>query len=279
MKRAAVMLKMIVCMKQVPMVSDLPWDPVTGTLTRDVAEGMMNPACKHALEAALVLKERHGGHITAMTMGPPMAEEILREAIALGADRCLMVSDQKMAGADTLVTSFTLARAIEIFCPDFDLILCGCHTSDSETAQVGPQLSEELRIPSIAAVEGLDLCGNAMRIKRVSDNFLETLEMDLPGLVTVATGFYVPRYASMAGLHDAFREPGILTVGARDLGLDDDDVGLQGSATRIMDIFSPVAKKENIVLKGAPKKIVEELLDRFDDTIGSLIRKDLKAVK
>ena len=96
------MLKMIVCMKQVPMVSDLPWDPVTGTLTRDAAEGMMNPACKHALEAALELKERHGGHITAITMGPPMAEEILREAIALGADRCLMVSDRKMAGADTL---------------------------------------------------------------------------------------------------------------------------------------------------------------------------------
>ena len=128
------MLKMIVCMKQVPMVSDLPWDPITGTLTRGAAEGMMNPACKHALEAALLLKEKHDGHITAITMGPPSAEEILREAIALGADRCLMVSDPKMAGADTLATSFTLARAIEIFCPDFDLILCGCHTSDSETA-------------------------------------------------------------------------------------------------------------------------------------------------
>ena len=273
------MLKMIVCMKQVPMVSDLPWDPVTGTLTRDAAEGMMNPACKHALEAALVLKEFCGGHITAMTMGPPMAEEILREAIALGADRCLMVSDPKMAGADTLATSFTLARAIEIFCPDFDLILCGCHTSDSETAQVGPQLAEELDIPSIAAVEDLDLRGDALRIKRVSDNFLETLEMDLPGLVTVATGFFTPRYASMAGLHDAFREPGILTVGARDLGLEEGAVGLHGSATRIVDIFSPVAKKENIVLKGAPKKIVEELFERFDDTIGSVIRKDLKAVK
>jgi len=272
------MLKMIVCMKQVPMVSDLPWDPVTGTLTRDAAEGMMNPACKHALEAALELKERHGGHITAITMGPPMAEEILREAIALGADRCLMVSDRKIAGADTLATSFTLARAIEIFCPDFDLILCGCHTSDSETAQVGPQLSEELNIPSIAVVEDLELHGNTLRVKRVSDNFLETLEMDLPGLVTVATGFHVPRYASMAGLHDAFREPGILTVGAHDLGVSESVVGLKGSATRIVDIFSPVAKKENIVLKGAPKKIVEELLDRFDDKIGSLIRKDLKAV-
>lgn len=273
------MLKMIVCMKQVPMVSDLPWDPVTGTLTRDAAEGMMNPACKHALEAALELKERHGGHITAITMGPPMAEEILREAIALGADRCLMVSDRKMAGADTLATSFTLARAIEIFCPDFDLILCGCHTSDSETAQVGPQLSEELDIPSIASVESLELREKTLRITRVSDHFLETLEMDLPGLVTIATGRFIPRYASMAGLGDAFQDPGILTVGARDLGLDEHDVGLKGSATRILDIFTPVGRKENIVLTGAPKKIVEELFERFDDAIGSVIRKDLKAEK
>jgi electron transfer flavoprotein beta subunit len=273
------MLKMIVCMKQVPMVSDLPWDPLTGTLTRNVAEGMMNPACKHALEAALMLKELYGGHITAITMGPPMAEEILREAIALGADRCLMVSDPKMAGADTLVTSFTLARAIEIFCPDFDLILCGCHTSDSETAQVGPQLSEELDIPAIASVESLDLHGQTLRITRVADHFLETLEMDLPGLVTIATGHFIPRYTSMAGLSDAFQEPSILTVGARDLGLDAEAVGLQASATRILDIFSPVAKKKNIVLTGAPKKIVEDLFERFDDTIGSVIRKDLKAVK
>ena len=273
------MLKMIVCMKQVPMVSELSWDPLTGTLNRSAAEGMMNPACKHALEAALRLKELHEGHITAITMGPPAAEEILREAIALGADRCLMVSDPGMAGADTLATSFTLARAIEIFCPDFDLILCGAQTSDSETAQVGPQLSEELNIPCITSVEDLVMSGGVLRIKRVSDNFLETLEMNLPGLVTIAAGRFAPRYTSMAGLQGAFKDPGILTVGARDLGLDENDVGLKGSATRILDIFSPVARKENIVLTGAPKKIVEELFERFDDVIGSVIRKDLKAVR
>jgi electron transfer flavoprotein beta subunit len=273
------MLKMIVCMKQVPMVTELPWDAKTGTLKRELADGMMNPACKHALEAALQLKLEHGGHITAITMGPPMAEEILREAIAMGADRCLMLSDMKMAGADTLVTSYTLARAIEIFCADFDLILCGCHTSDSETAQVGPQLAEELDIPLIAYAEDLKLNGGSITIKRISDNFLETLEMDLPGLITLTTQNYAPRYTPIAGLQDAFDEPNILTVSADDLGLDDDMVGLAASPTKILDVYSPTAEKKNIIMKGAPKKIVEELFEKFDDTIGSVIRKDLKVEK
>src|SRR5512133_2244301 len=107
------MLNIVVCIKQVPMVSELPWDPKTGTLQRDLAEGMMNPGCRSALDAAVRIRETAGGKITAMTMGPPMAEEVLREAIALGADRGILLSDRKMAGADTSVTSYTLARAIE----------------------------------------------------------------------------------------------------------------------------------------------------------------------
>jgi len=273
------MLKMIVCMKQVPMVTELPWDRNTGTLKRELAEGMMNPACKHALEAALRLKEKHDGHITAVTMGPPMAEEILREAVAMGADRCLMLSDKRMAGADTLVTSYTLARAIEIFCPDFDLILTGCHSCDSETAQVGPQLAEELDIPAVAYAEDCIINEETITIKRVSDNFLETLEMNMPGLITLTTQNYAPRYTPIAGLQDAFEEPNILTVSADDLSLDEAMIGLAGSPTRIVEVYSPTAEKNNIVMNGAPKKIVEELLARFDDKIGSVIRKDLKVEK
>jgi len=273
------MLKIIVCMKQVPMVTELPWDRNTGTLKREFAEGMMNPACKHALEAALRLKHEHDGHITAITMGPPMAEEILREAVAMGADRCLMLSDKKMAGADTLVTSYTLARAIEIFCPDFDLILTGCHSSDSETAQVGPQLAEELDIPAVAYAEDCIINEETITIKRVSDNFLETLEMNMPGLITLTTQNYAPRYTPIAGLQDAFEEPNILTVNADDLSLDEAMIGLAGSPTRIVEVYSPTAEKNNIVMNGAPKKIVEELLARFDDKIGSVIRKDLKVEK
>ncbi len=178
------------------MATELPWDALRGTLQRDLSDGMMNPACKHALEAALTLKQQHGGHITAITMGPPMAEEILREAIAMGADRCLMLSDRAMAGADTNVTSFTLARAIEIFCPDYDLILCGCHTTDSETAQVGPQLSEELAYPGYPMWTPWNWNPGSSG-SRFSDNFLETLEADLPCLVTVNTGHYLPRYITL----------------------------------------------------------------------------------
>ncbi|HNQ85024.1 MAG TPA: electron transfer flavoprotein subunit beta/FixA family protein [Deltaproteobacteria bacterium] len=270
------MVKMIVCMKQVPMAAELPWDPKTRTLRRDLADGMMNPACKHALEAALTVKHDQGGHVTAITMGPPMAEEILREAIAMGVDRCLMLSDPAMAGADTVVTSYTLARAIEIFCPDFDLILTGCHTTDSETAQVGPQLAEELGIPGIAYVDEMAVTDGHIRVRRISDDFLETLETDLPCLLTVNIGHYAPRYVPLSGLQEAFGEVNILAVSAADLGIDPAFIGVRGSPTRILDVFAPRAEKENIVLTGAPKKIVEELFERFDAKIGGIIKKDIK---
>jgi electron transfer flavoprotein beta subunit len=270
------MIRMIVCIKQVPMASELPWDVKTGTLKRELAGGMMNTACKHALEAALTLKSLYGGHVAAITMGPPMAEEILREAMAMGADRCLMLSDVAMAGADTHITSFILARAIEIFSPNFDLILTGCHTTDSETAQVGPQLAEELKIPVLTYVDSLELNNRTMKIKRLSDNFLETLEAELPCLVTVNTQHFQPRYVTLSGLQDAFEDQSILMVSASDLALDPEIIGTKGSPTKIIDVYAPRADKENIVLKGAPKKIVDELFERFESRIGGVIKKDLK---
>ncbi len=119
------MLNLVVCIKQVPMVSELPWSNRTGTLRRDLAEGMMNPACRYALEAALQLKAHFGGVVTVMTMGPPMAEEVLREALAIDTDRGVLLTDRRLAGADTYATSETLARAILHVCPNFDMVLCG----------------------------------------------------------------------------------------------------------------------------------------------------------
>lgn len=270
------MIKLVVCIKQVPMVSELPWDAHTGTLKRELADGMLNPACGHALEAALQIKEKHGGHITAITMGPPMAEEILREAIALGADRGILLTDPRMAGADTFVTSYILARSIEKMCPGFDLVFCGCHTSDSETAQVGPQLSEELNVPGAAYVEKLELTDRTLRIQRLSDNFLETLEFELPGLITLTTQHYEPRYVTLSGLQQAFEHGEVVTVHAADLGLDPEFKSGKNSPTRILDVFSPVTQNKNIVMKGAPKKVVEQLFEKFDDKIGGAIGKDLK---
>jgi len=270
------MLKIIVCIKQVPMVSELPWDSKTGTLKRDLAEGMMNPACKHALEAALQIKSHHPAHITTLSMGPPMAEEILRESLAMGADRGILLTDPRMAGADTLITSYTLARAIIKECPDFDLILCGRHTSDSETAQVGPQLAEELDIAAVAYVEQIEISGRRVRMRRESDDFLETLEMDMPGLVTVTTSGYPPRYAPMSGLQDAFEAGDIVLRNMDHLGLESADVGMKASPTRILDVYSPTARKKNIVLKGTPKKSAETLFDQFGDKLSGAMAKDLK---
>ena len=270
------MLKIIVCIKQVPMVSELPWDSRTGTLKRDMAEGMMNPACKHALEAALQIKNHHLAHITTLSMGPPMAEEILRESLAMGADRGILLTDPRMAGADTLITSYTLARAIIKECPDFDLILCGRHTSDSETAQVGPQLAEELDIAAVAYVEKIEISGRRVRMQRESDDFLETLEMDMPGLITVTTSGYPPRYAPMSGLQDAFEAGDIVLRNMDDLGLESGAVGMKASPTRILDVYSPTARKKNIVLKGTPKKSAETLFDQFGDKLSGAMAKDLK---
>ncbi len=258
------------------MVSELPWDAKRGTLKREIAEGMMNPSCKHALEAALLLKNKCNAQITAITMGPPMAEEVLREAVAMGADRGILVSDPAMAGADTLATSFTLGKVIEKACPDFDLILCGCNTTDSETSQVGPQLIEELDIPGVTFVDKFDLKENSIRMERTVDGFLETLEMDLPGLITVSTQHYSPRYTTLSGLQEAFNEVDITAMGVNELGIEPDETGMKGSATKILDVYSPIFEKNNVVLSGSPKRIVEQLFEKFDDKIGSAIGKDLK---
>lgn len=269
------MLQIVVCIKQVPMVSELPWDAKTGTLRRDAAEGMMNPACACALEAGLQLKQVHGGHVTAISMGPPMAEEVLREGLAMGADRGILLTDPEMAGADTAATAYTLARAIEAMCPDFDLVICGAQTSDSETAQVGPQLCEELDAPGAAYVEQIDLRGKQIRVERTCDHFFEILEMSMPAAVTISGGFYTPRYISLGGIEQAFETRQVEIVNARQLCLKKAAIGIDGSPTKILDVYSPVADRENVRLKGTPKKIVETLLDRFGDKISGAIGKDL----
>lgn len=271
------MIKLVVCIKQVPMVSELPWDPQSGTLRRELAEGMMNPACANALEAALEIKRRHGAEIVAITMGPPMAEEVLYEAIAVGADRGILLSDPCLAGGDTFATSFTLARAIEKECPDFDLILCGCYTSDSETAQVGPQLAAELDVPGAAYVEQIEIRDRTVRMQRLSDDFIETLELDLPGLITVTTQANAPRYCTLGGLETAYEQQEVKILGARDLKLEPKTVGILGSPTKILNVFSPIAEKKNVMMKGTPKKIVDAIFEKYGDRISGAIGKDLKS--
>jgi electron transfer flavoprotein beta subunit len=261
------------------MVTELPWDEKTGTLRRDLAAGMMNPACKHALEAALQIKENHSAKITVITMGPPAAEEVLREALAMGADDAILICDKILAGSDTFATSLILKEAIKKKCPKFDLVLCGAYTADSETAQVGPQLAEELDLPAAAYVERLEISGRTLRVRRIVDNFRETLEMEFPALVTVSMENYKPRYVKLTGLENAFEKNDVIVLDAKSLGLTASSVKTKGSRTRVRKVFLRKAEKRNLLLQGAASNVVHEFLGRYQRKIGTVIGKSIEEKK
>lgn len=276
MDKVKQMLNIIVCVKQVPMVSELPWDSRTGTLKREAAEGMMDPASRRALEAALQIKAKQAAHILVITMGPPMAEEVLHQAKALGADEGILLTDRRMAGADTFLTSHILARFIQERRTEVDLVLCGSQTSDSETAQVGPQLAEALDIPAITYANAIKIEDKSVQVQRHVDDFYEVMEMTLPGLVSVDLGAYTPRYLALSGVEHAFVDPDICHVDARQLGLDADFNALKDSPTRIVEVYSPTTNKDNRVLKGAVKKVVDQLFEEYGKVISGAMGKDLQ---
>lgn len=268
-------MRIVVCLKQVPLVAELPWDPKTGRLRRELAEGMTDPAGKRALEAGLRLKEIHGGELIAISMGPPEAEEVLREALALGANRGYLLCHPALAGADTLATSHALAAAIRALAPESDLVLLGDASSDSETGQVGPQLAEELDWPAALDVEAWELKAGRLTVKRVSDGFLETLELTLPALLTL--GGQAPRLRDtpLGGLEDAFASGEVVVVGPAGFGLDPAQAGQAGSGGRMLRVYSPAAQKKAVLMRGAVKKSVQELLSLHGDRLGGIIARDL----
>jgi electron transfer flavoprotein beta subunit len=181
-----------------------------------------------------------------------------------------------MAGADTFLTSRILARFIQQELPDVDLVLCGAQTSDSETAQVGPQLAEELDIPAITYAEKIHIDGSTAEVERHVDDFFEKLQMDLPGLISVDLTAYAPRYLPLLGVEHAFQHPDIRIMGAQAIGLEDGFSALKDSPTRIIEVYSPTAQKDNHVLKGAVKKIVDQLFDDYGKVIGGAMGRDLQ---
>ena len=264
-------MNLVVCLKQVPAVSELEWDARTGGLKRERAGGMMDLASRHALETALSLKELHGGRITAVTMGPAQAEETLREALSLGAETGVLISDPALVGADTLVTSQVLAQAIKLIRPDFDLVLTGCHSADSETAQVGPQLAEELGVAGVAYVEQIRLNRDKVRVVRLVDSFLETLEFAPPGVITVTTTTLQPRYVDLEGVEAAFERKEIYRLDVLRLGLNPKQMGQAGSPTRMKKVYSATAEKDGLVLKGSVQKSISRLFNRFGGPLSGLL--------
>ena len=256
-------LEIVVCIKQVlhpDYYSKVEIDPITKTLRREEYPAIMNPLDKHALEAALQIKDNHGGRVTVISMGPPQTEEALREAFAMGADDVILLCDRAFAGADTLATSFALAAGIQTL-NRFDLILCGNETADSGTGQVGPQLAEFLDIPAITYVQKIELIEDfTLKVERTIENGYLIIETQLPALLTVVKEINTPRYPSLVGIADAAYKPIKLTT-AKDLNLNEAQVGAKGSPTETEKIFTPVLKKRRgEILDGTPEEVCQLLV-------------------
>jgi electron transfer flavoprotein beta subunit len=228
-------MKIVVCVKQVPDTNEVRIDPVTGTLIRDGIPSIINPDDKNALEEALRLKEEEGAHVTVITMGPLQAEKALREALGMGADEVVLLSDRAFGGADTLATSLTLAKAIENL--EYDIIFAGRQAIDGDTAQVGPEIAEHLGLPQVTYVEEVKVEGKELHIKRALEDGYETIKVSMPCVLMCIKELNNPRYMNMRDIFSAYsKEIKIMT--ADDLNVDKALLGLKGSPTKVKKSFT-----------------------------------------
>lgn len=258
-------MDIIVCIKQVPDTTEVRINPETNTLIREGVPSIINPFDENALEAALQLKEAHGGKVTVLTMGPPQAADALRSAIAMGADEAFLVSDRAFAGSDTWATSYTLSQAIKKL-GKFDLILCGKQAIDGDTAQVGPGIAEWLNLPQITFVVKIevDQASQKAKIERMLEEVNEVVECALPCVVTVVKQMNTPRLPSLKGMMRA-KKADIKTLNAQEIEGDPKNLGLNGSPTSVVRIFTPPAKGGGEVFTGEPFEIVEKLVGRLKE--------------
>ncbi|UCE82443.1 MAG: electron transfer flavoprotein subunit beta/FixA family protein [Deltaproteobacteria bacterium] len=257
-------MHIVACIKQVPDAKDVRIDPETCTLVRQGVESIVNPHDWYAVEAALRLRDEYGGKVTVLTMGPPQAEEALRETLALGVDEAVLLSDRAFAGADTWATSLTLARAIIKLGP-VDLVICGKQAIDGDTAQVGPGLAAHLDQPYTTYARRLELQdGGLLLAERLTDMGYEVVQMPLPAVVTVIREIGDPR---MPGLKHKMRarKQEIPVMGAADLELNPEEVGLQGSFTQVVRVFSPPPRCDREMLTGEPEEQAEKLINRLKE--------------
>jgi electron transfer flavoprotein beta subunit len=253
-------MHIVACIKQVPDAKNVRIDPETCTLVRQGVESIVNPHDWYAVEAALRFRDQYGGTVTTLTMGPPQAEEALRETLALGVDAAVLLSDRAFAGADTWATSLTLARAIDNLDP-VDLVICGKQAIDGDTAQVGPGLAAQLDRPYTTYVRRLELVDGAqLRAERATDFGYDVVQMPLPAVITVIREIGDPR---MPGLKHKMRarKQDIPVWGVADLHLDPDKVGLQGSYTQVVKVFSPPPRCDREMIDGGPDEQAEKLFE------------------
>ncbi len=259
-------MNIVVCIKQVPETNDVRINNDTNTLIREGVPSIINPFDTYALEEALRLKEKLGGKVTVFTMGPPQAEEALRQAISLGIDEAILISDRRVAGSDTLATSYTLAEALKKY-GEVDLIICGKQAMDGDTAQVGPGIAESLGLPHITYVKKIEEIrpdDRYLKVERMMEEGYEVIETNLPALITVVKEINEPRVPSLKGMMRA-KKAEIVKWSAADLALDEKKIGLDGSPTWVIKIFTPEARSGGQMLQGSPREQVEQLAGKLKE--------------
>ena len=261
-------MKIVVLIKQVPETNNVKMDAATGTMIRDGVEAIVNPLDLYAVETALQLRQSRGGTVTALTMGPPKSEKALREVVAMGCDDALQLSDRAFAGSDTWATSYILAEAIRSRLEGFDLILCGERATDGDTGQVGPAVASFLDLPLATYVSAITDVGDGIGVRRLVEGGYEKLRLPLPALLTVVKEISFPRLPTLGGKRRA-RQMAVERLGRKELALDEEDIGLGGSPTRVSGIFTPqVARRgRKVVVKdeGDLDRALKELMDFLDE--------------
>ncbi len=259
-------MNIIVCIKQVPDTNEVKIDPKTGTLIREGVPSIINPDDRNALEEALRIKdELKDVKVTVLSMGPPQAKVALVEAIAMGADEGILLSDRAFAGSDTLATSTALAAAIKAI-GNYDMICCGRQAIDGDTAQVGPQIAEHLGIPQITYVSELKLEGRKVMAKRALEDGYFVVQTELPVLITAIKELNEPRYPSIKGIYEGFKGDRIKVLTAKDIGVDENIVGLDGSPTQVSKSFTPPSRGGELeMLEGSPEEQARQLIERLKE--------------
>ncbi|HAJ95876.1 MAG TPA: electron transfer flavoprotein subunit beta [Actinobacteria bacterium] len=259
-------MKIVVCIKQVPGTTEIKIDPETNTLIRQGIENIINPFDTYAIEEAIRLKERLGEddsfdgevEVIVITMGPPQAEEILKEAISVGADSAILLSDRAFAGADTWATAATLSKALEKT-GDIGLVIFGKQTLDGDTGQVGPELAHRMNIPFIGYVSEIkEISKNRIRVKRLAEENYEIFETRLPAAISVTKDINIPRVPSLRGKMKA-KKTDIPVWTVKELEISPEEAGLAGSYTQVVKIFIPKMVHDVKMIEGTPEEQVEEI--------------------
>lgn len=255
-------MKIVVCLKQVPDTTVVKIDPKTGTLIRDGVPSIINPEDKHALEGAIQLKEQVGGKVTVISMGIPAAKAALREALCMGADEAILLTDRALGGADTLATSKALAGVIKTL--DYDLIFAGRQAIDGDTAQVGPEIAEHLGIPQVTYVQDVKVDGDTLTVNRALEDGHQVVEVKTPCLLTAIEELNETRYMNVARIFSTSDDE-IKIMTAADIDVPVEELGLKGSPTKVKKSMTKEVKGAGELVKDAPKEAVAYVLGKLQE--------------